>query len=178
MYGLLRVAFPASSMLLAVILASCGGSSPTASPTPVTAVGPTAIPTTATTAAQANATPAPGSAAAGLPFDEGVQLVESGEFDKAIDAFTGAIRLNPQYAAAFYNRGTAYLNLCQPQRAIEDLDEAIRLNPREAVVYANRAVVYTLLGDNPRAQQDVDQAVALGIDPTALNEMVERARTD
>ena len=49
--------------------------------------------------------------------------------DRAIEDYDQAIRLNPNFAEAFYNRGVAYDGKGQPDRAIEDYDQAIRLNP-------------------------------------------------
>ena len=41
-----------------------------------------------------------------------------------------AIRLNPQNALAYNNRGLACVNLGDHQRGIEDYDSAIRLYPK------------------------------------------------
>lgn len=76
-------------------------------------------------------------------FDSGVELPEQGRLKQAISAYDEALRLNPQYAKAYNNRGFAYDNLGQYQRAIQDYDEAIRLDPKLALAYANRGVAYT-----------------------------------
>ena len=47
----------------------------------------------------------------------------------AIDEYTTAIQLDPDYAGAYYDRGIAYSNLGQHQRAIEDYDQAILIMP-------------------------------------------------
>ena len=59
---------------------------------------------------------------------EGTKLLDSGRYREAIPHFDEAIRLNPRYAEAYHNRGTAYDSLGQSKRAIQDYDEAIRLN--------------------------------------------------
>src|SRR6202034_1954941 len=53
----------------------------------------------------------------------------TGEFDKAIQDYDEAIRLNPKDANVFNNRGTAYVSKGNFDRAIIDFDEAIRLKP-------------------------------------------------
>jgi tetratricopeptide (TPR) repeat protein len=58
------------------------------------------------------------------PADVSVQ-----EAQQALQDADEAIRLNPQDAEAYYDRGVAYTNLGQYERAIQDADEAIRLNP-------------------------------------------------
>ena len=44
----------------------------------------------------------------------------SGEYEKAIECFGKAIALDPNSAAAYNNRGTAYSGLKQYEKAIED----------------------------------------------------------
>src|SRR6266851_3069487 len=68
------------------------------------------------------------------------------ESDKAIADCNQAIRLNPNYAMAFYNRGTAYKAKGQYDRAIEDYDQAIRLNPNDADAINNRGNTYNNKG--------------------------------
>ena len=58
---------------------------------------------------------------------------------------TKAIRLDPQYAKAYNNRGLGYAELKQYERAIGDYDEAIRLDPKEARAYNNRGLGYAEL---------------------------------
>ncbi|MDR0524545.1 MAG: tetratricopeptide repeat protein [Spirochaetaceae bacterium] len=54
---------------------------------------------------------------------------EKGDYDRAIGDFTQAIRLDPNYAAAYGTRGVAYSAIGQNSRAIQDLERAIALNP-------------------------------------------------
>ena len=61
------------------------------------------------------------------------------EYDRAIQDYDQAIRLNPNYASAFNNRGLAYVNKGDNDRAIQDYDQAIKLNPNDTVAIKNRA---------------------------------------
>ena len=51
------------------------------------------------------------------------------------------IRLKPDYATAYYNRGIAKDDLGQYFDAIADYDIAIRLKPDYATAYYNRGIV-------------------------------------
>ena len=53
-----------------------------------------------------------------------------GEHDRAIEDYSRAIELDPEYAPAYYNRGNAYSDKGEYDRAIEDLNRAIELDPR------------------------------------------------
>jgi len=87
------------------------------------------------------------------------------EIERAIEDYDEAIRLNPQYADAYYNRGNAYANLGQSQQAIKDFNEAIHLNPEYSNAYYNRGVVYSDLGRKAEAIADFERFVTLTNNP-------------
>ena len=101
----------------------------------------------------------------------GVEHFEQGRVQEAITEYSEAIRLDPEYAAAYYNRGQAYFTLGQAQLAIQDYDEAIRLSPDRPelpLAHVGRAMAYTLLGKDEEAQRDISRAVELGYDARRL----------
>lgn len=79
----------------------------------------------------------------------------------AIDAYTRALRLNPNYAAAYVNRGNAKNALSQHQAALADYDTALRLNPNFAAAYYNRGNAERALGQYQAALTDYDKALRL-----------------
>ena len=80
---------------------------------------------------------------------------------KAMEYLNNAIKLQPDFKAAYNNRGNAYNDLGQPQRAIQDYDTAIRLKPDYADAYYNRGNAYYKLKQYQRAIQDYDTAIRL-----------------
>ena len=106
----------------------------------------------------------------------GDELQGQGRFEEAIAEYDEAIRLDPQLAVAYNNRGLGYKRLGQPQRAIQDLDEAIRLDHQLAVAYATRALAHTALNRNAEAEEDADRAVELGVDPDLMRRLLEQVR--
>ena len=49
---------------------------------------------------------------------------KQGDFDRAIEDYTQAIQLNPDYAKAYCNRGEAWLHLKEWEKARADLTAA------------------------------------------------------
>jgi tetratricopeptide (TPR) repeat protein len=55
-----------------------------------------------------------------------------GEWDKAIADYNQAIRLNPNYAEAYSNRGASYAMKEDYARARADWEKVLQLNPNHA----------------------------------------------
>jgi len=87
--------------------------------------------------------------------------LNSPNYDRAIDDYNEAIRLDPKYAIGFNNRGLAYQRKGQFDRAIEDYDQAIRLNPTYALAFANRANARRNKGRIDLAIADSNRAIGL-----------------
>lgn len=87
--------------------------------------------------------------------------VKAGGTQKDIEYLSEAIRLKPDDADAYDDRGVAYANLGQYQRAIDDFNEAIRLKPDFAKAYNNRGGAYLELGQQQRAIEDFNKAIRL-----------------
>ena len=86
---------------------------------------------------------------------------EIGEQDRAIADYDQAIRINPNHAASFANRGVAHARKENYDRAIDDYDQAIRIKPTYVDAFTNRGVAHARKGDYDRAIQDYDEAIRL-----------------
>jgi len=91
-------------------------------------------------------------------FDKG--YVEPDENLK-IEYYSKAIELNPQYAAAYNNRGDAYQALGKENEAFQDFSTAIRFNPEFAPAYINRGNIYENRRKHEEAIQDFSTAIEL-----------------
>ncbi len=96
-------------------------------------------------------------------FDQGfLMLFNSDDVPGAIRAFATAIRLDPDYARAYLNRGMAYERIGNLQQAIEDFSKAIHLEPGEGKHYYVRGVAHRRIGMAKEALQDLRKAADLG----------------
>ena len=77
-------------------------------------------------------------------YNRGIIYYCSGKYQKAIDNYTKAIELDPEFAFAYFNRGIAYTKSGEYQKAIDDYTKAIELNPEDANVYYTRGIVYAI----------------------------------
>jgi tetratricopeptide (TPR) repeat protein len=100
-------------------------------------------------------------AAAQAAFSYGLAAFDTKEYDKAIVDYTEAIRLKPNNAKAYKERGRAYSAKKQYDNALSDYNEAIRLDPNFAAAYNNRGYVYYEKKDYDKAISDYNQSIRL-----------------
>jgi|688.fasta_scaffold02151_15 tetratricopeptide (TPR) repeat protein len=94
-------------------------------------------------------------------LNRGVVHNELGDKQGAIDDYTLAIKINPNYAKAYYNRGYVRKDLGDKQGAIDDFNLAIKFNPNFAEAYYNRGYVRNELGDKQGAIDDYNQVIRI-----------------
>lgn len=94
-------------------------------------------------------------------FWKGVVEAERDEYADAVDAYNMALRFQPDYVAAYHNRGLAYMQLGMHRRAARDFQEIIRRKPRDPLAYQRRSVALRHLGLNEAADRSQAQAERL-----------------
>ena len=99
-------------------------------------------------------------------FQQGNFLIMLKQTNRAIEAYSHAIDLNPNNAAAYNNRGVAYDSLGEFNKAITNYNIAIKLKPNLAEGYNNRGITYKEKGELDRAIKDFDKALELKSDFT------------
>ena len=94
-------------------------------------------------------------------FSIGCLLWEGGKAEKALSAYDTAIRLQPDYAEVYNNRGNIKSGLGSHDAALDDYNEAIRLNPNFLNAYINRGIVQLGLNNTDEARADIQKALEL-----------------
>jgi len=89
---------------------------------------------------------------------------EHGCYHRALDEFDRALRLDPQSAAVYCNRGDVYEKLGQWRQAMADFTRTIELDPNLAIAWYNRGDIAGRRGQLDRAIDDFTQTIHLDPD--------------
>jgi tetratricopeptide (TPR) repeat protein len=91
---------------------------------------------------------------------------------QALDNYTRAIELDPNYAEAYANRGSAFYTQGNRAAAMANYTRAIELDPKLAVAYYNLGFAHYDQGDPAAAIADYTQAIEL--DPKLAQAYINR----
>ena len=94
-------------------------------------------------------------------FQQGDDLMGRGEINRALEAYSHGINLDPYRPVAYRNRGAAYHAKNDYDRAAADYSKAIELNPHDADTYYNRGVAYSDINELDLAIQDYTKVIQL-----------------
>lgn len=94
-------------------------------------------------------------------YRKGIYFKRYGEYDRAVEAFTQAIRNNPSHARAYDMRGAVWFIKKEYKKALADYTRAIELDPDTASFYRNRAAAFFKTGRIDKTITDYNTAVRL-----------------
>ena len=94
---------------------------------------------------------------------EGFEAAKNKDWDKAVEAYRKAARLDQKISAnlsaALQQRATAYIGQQKFDRAIPDLSEALKINPDDASIRERRAYAEMQLKDYDKALADYSELI-------------------
>ncbi len=79
-----------------------------------------------------------------LAYDDGMDYMESGDYDTAILKFKKAIEIDPNFAFSWDNLGVCYRKSNQYEEAIDAYKKSLEINPEGRMPLMNIAVTYNL----------------------------------
>jgi tetratricopeptide (TPR) repeat protein len=88
-------------------------------------------------------------------------LAQQKKLPAALAEFETALRLDPQNAAIFANRGVVYAEGGDLSAAQADFEQAIRMQPKAPELYVNRAHVRRRQDDLRGALEDLQKALSV-----------------
>jgi tetratricopeptide (TPR) repeat protein len=95
--------------------------------------------------------------------NRGVAYRLKGEYDRAIQDYNQAIKLDAKFALAFNNRGVAYDKKGEYDRAVQDYEQAIKLKPSPEAHF-NRGNAYLGKSQYDHAIDEYNRALKLKAD--------------
>ena len=87
-----------------------------------------------------------------LQYNQGIDFYKIGQYDKAIDSFRNAIRLDPNYIDAYYNLGSVLEYLQQYDAALAVFKQVIVRQPNDYDSVYKAAWISYKLGDTEKAK--------------------------
>ncbi len=93
---------------------------------------------------------------------EGNEYLDSRHLSVALDYYDQAIKIDPNYADAWNNKGIALRNLGKYDEAIECYDRAIKIEPNYADAWNNKGVSLRKIGQQKDADRCFTKARELG----------------
>ena len=106
--------------------------------------------------------------------DKAQAASDAGNFDEAVTAYTNALKLDPENASLYVNRGISYRKSNRLRNAVEDYTKAIELQPNE-IAYLYRGMAYSLQNKYQNATADFEKA--LSINPTLAEAYFQMGNT-
>ena len=108
-------------------------------------------------------------------YQKGLYLNRTGHHEKAIDAFTKAIKADPKNADAYNNRGAVRYVRKEWDQSIADYTRAIEIDPGSAAFYINRGAAWFKKNNYRKTISDYNRAIE--IDPLSADAFNNRGMT-
>ncbi|XP_026264767.2 tetratricopeptide repeat protein 6 [Urocitellus parryii] len=93
-------------------------------------------------------------------YNLGLCYIEENNFQMAFDSFTKAVKANPDFAEAFYQRGFCKVKL-HKESSVLDFNRAITINPKHYQAYLGRVAYYGLKGRFSKAILNCNEAISI-----------------
>ena len=101
-------------------------------------------------------------------LEEGNNYYLNNEYEKAIDCYSEAIKLNPKNYIAYCNRGLLNFQIKgKKDDAMKDFNEGIKINSNYSLIYYNRALIHYVAQRYDNAIDDFGKAIELDPNFTA-----------
>lgn len=115
-----------------------------------------------------NAAQLPGRQEAIKHVNEGDNLMRTGRWEIAENAYSNAIAADPDFADAYMKRALLYRMTGRYGQAESDYQKAMAINPYSEYIYDQRAALKMMATDYRGALDDINKAIALNSDNNEL----------
>ncbi|CAI5704879.1 unnamed protein product [Peronospora farinosa] len=91
----------------------------------------------------------------------GNDFFKNGEFPKAVERYTEAIKRDPSCAVYYANRAAAYTKLTSFNEAKKDCEKAIELDPKYVKAYSRMGAIQCFMKEFHKARESYEKGLAL-----------------
>jgi|GEM_PF-136813 len=91
--------------------------------------------------------------------EKGNYFREKGQLHQALEQYTLALKEDPHFAAAYYNRARTYQELGRNEEALQDYINALKYNPKDSQAWNNKGFLLDRQGNIDQAISDYSQAI-------------------
>jgi tetratricopeptide (TPR) repeat protein len=96
-------------------------------------------------------------------FWQGIEYRRQEKNDLAMEEFTRAIELDPEYDLAYYNRALLYYFSGELERSLLEYNKALGLSPDNPYWRYERGFLYLELGEREKAIVDLERSLEIGL---------------
>ncbi len=100
--------------------------------------------------------------------ERAVKYLRQKAWAKAVEQFSIAIQLKPDYYEAYVGLGRAYCGLKNNDLALHDFERAIAMRPAFPDAFTYRGLLYQSTGDDEKAIADLSRAITLSPDDATI----------
>jgi tetratricopeptide (TPR) repeat protein len=108
-------------------------------------------------------------------YDAGATFLRLGQMDRASDAFSRALAMDPTMADAYNANGVVLTRGRKYDEALEMFDKALELNPNDAGFRVNKAIAFHLQGKKEDSKKAYKEAVAINQDFSGILDFMGKA---
>ncbi len=109
-------------------------------------------------------------------FAAGVEQMNHGQAQAAIDTFSQIIRLNPDFAEGWNKRATVYFFIGEYDKSLRDCDEVIKRNPKHWGALSGYGQIYLQLDKPEQALAYFQRALAANPNLQQIKQMIEQLK--
>ena len=109
-------------------------------------------------------------------LEKGEKFLKLNKYEKAIDCFDKAIKINLNHPGAWYGKGLALASLTKHKKAIKCYDKAIDLSPQFPVAWRYKGISYKAIGKIKVAEECLAMESII-IDNINMDKEIERLKS-